>query len=421
LGRDTKTLTQDIYNAESAVIGGLMLYPEECSVALEELSSNDFENRYAAEIFEKCLVRKNNNEPIDTAILISTLEDEETRKYALLCAQTFLSTANYDGYIDTIKSESGRRRVTEALNEALYSKLGYADMLNVISKIADSENANVKHDERDYLVDYIKQLYETVKPTDRIRTGFSRLDKSLGGLRKGSLCYIGAYPSTGKTSFAINVAMRNTDKRIQFFSLEMSKDQILDRWFSCKLKIDYNKIDEKKLTEAEQNQIMAEVNALFEQNRISILDDVYSIEAIAAKIARYKPDLVIIDFLQNIRAAGKFASRKNQVDYISAELKRLARVNHCTIITLSQLSRPGADSKSKKPTMTSLKESGNLEADGDYIMLMYRPYVIDKSGQYQPEQTEILLDKNKYGKCGVVDMRFNGQYQQFTEVESRYD
>ncbi len=154
----------------------------------------------------------------------------------------------------------------------------------------------------------------------------------------------------------------------------------------------------------------------YSEKNLLICDDVYSIEAMAGKIARFKPDLVIVDFLQNIRTTDKYQTRKNQVDYISSELKRLARVNDCAVIVLSQLAR-----SNEKPTMSSLKESGNLEADGDYIMLLYRPFVTDKTGKYPPEQTEILLDKNKYGACGKIELKFRYQVQTFEEIETRYE
>lgn len=414
-------MNQQTYNAEASIIGGLMLFPDECEIALEELSPSDFANPLAVAVFEKLLEAKSKNEPVDGPIMITMLEDEETKKYVLMCSQAFLGTSNYDAYIDIIKRESGRRRLAGALNDMLIQGLDYNEAISQLEKLLSSEKKPDKKGDKEYLLEYLEQLYEPVNPNDRIKLGFSTLDRTIGGLRKGSLCYIGAYPSTGKTSFAINAAIRNTGKRILFFSLEMSKDQILDRWMAAQLSLDYDKIDSHTLTEQEQKKVGSEIDRLFSTGNLLIVDDVYSVEAMAGKIARYRPDVVIVDFLQNVRTSGRFQTRKNQVDYISSEVKRLARVNNCAMIVLSQLARPSDDKKSKKPTMTSLKESGNLEADGDYIMLMYRPYVLDKGGQYPPEQTEVLLDKNKYGKCGVVEMRFDGRYQRFSEVETRYD
>lgn len=411
-------MTQDIYNAEAAIIGGLMLYPEECLAALESLTANDFENPQAASAFEMFLQAKKQDEPMDSAILVSKLIDVDTQKYAIMAAQTFINTANYDGYIDVVKNTSGKRRVAERLQQILFDGLDYSGMIAEVSKLLDSESVNSKQDDPDFIVDYIVSFDTPPDPSERIQTGFQHLDRALGGLRKGSLSYIGAYPSTGKTSFACNIMRKNLHdkKKVQCFSLEMSKEQILDRLFSAMLEIDYRSIDEKHITEEEQIKLTEFANQIWKLKNLSISDNVYSIETMANKISQFKPDLVVVDFLQNIRATGHFATRKNQIDYISSELKRLARVNNCAIIVLSQLAR-----SNEKPTMSSLKESGNLEADGDYIMLMYRPYVIDKSGKYQPEQTEILLDKNKYGICGKVDMLFRGQFQKFEEIETRYE
>lgn len=414
-------MNQQTYNAEAAIIGGLMVFPDECYIALEDLAPSDFENPLAATVFEKLVEAKNKNEFIDGHIMITLLEDAETKRYVLMCSEAFLGTSNYDAYIDIVRRESGRRRLTEALHDMLLRGVDYNTTISNLEKLVEKEKSPDKRGNKDYLIEYIEQLYEPVNPNDRIKLGFKTLDRNLGGLRKGSLCYIGAYPSTGKTSLAINAAIRNVGKKILFFSLEMSKEQILDRWMAARLSLDYEQIDSKTLTEQQQSRIRAEIDNLYSDGNLLIVDDVYSVEAMAGKISRFKPDLVFVDFVQNIRTSEKFQSRKNQVDYISSELKRFARVNNCVMVALSQLTRPSEDKKIKKPSMTSLKESGNLEADGDYIMLMYRPYVLDKGGQYSPEQTEVLLDKNKYGKCGVVEMRFDGQYQRFTEVETRYD
>lgn len=407
------------YDAESAVIGGLILYPAECCKAFQSLVPGDFENQCAAEAFRAMLEMVNDGSQPDAVLLCSgSAVSEETKQYTLQSAQTFLTTSNYDAYISVVKANSGHRRVTARLQEIAFGQLDYTDMLTRISKLLDNERSNERHEDGAFIVDYIKSFEKPEDPAGRVQTGFQRIDRALGGLRRGSLCYIGAYPSTGKTSFAVNIALRNLHckKRVLFFSLEMSREQIQDRLFSAMLQIDYKHLDERTISEDDQLRIVEAAGKLLKEGTLSIYDNVYSIEVMAGKIAEFKPDLVIVDFLQNIRTAERFSIRKNQVDYISAELKRMARVNDCAVITLSQLAR-----SNDYPTMSSLKESGNLEADGDYIMLLYRPYVTDKSGKFPPEQTELLLDKNKFGICGRISMLFHGEYQKFEEPETKYE
>ena len=371
----------DNYNAESAVIGGLLLFPDECSFAVDSLTPADFENPLAAEAFEAISKVILSGQKMDAAIFGSTGLPDETKKYALACAQAFLSTANFDGYVDTVKAESGRRRVTARLNELVVGRDSYDALLSSLGRIVSDESTRGKDEDSGYLMEYLSSFDNPVDPYSRILTGFSQLDRSFHGLRKGSLCYIGAWPSTGKTSFAANIALKNyiDKKRVQFFSLEMSKEQILDRIFSSWKQIDYGAIDLRRVSEQELFDVANGVNELIVSKRLSLHDSVYSIEAIAGKISKFKPDLAIVDFLQNVRTTQRFPNKREQINYVSSELKRLARINNCCIICLSQLVKPDAASRNKKPTMSDLKESGNLSADGDYIMLLYRPWVLDKA------------------------------------------
>ena len=118
--------------------------------------------------------------------------------------------------------------------------------------------------------------------------------------------------------------------------------------------------------------------------------------------------------MQNITTNERFDNTRTRIDYISALLKRTAKQANCVMMILSQVTRMGKD----EPTMSDLKESGGLEQDGDYIMLLHRPYVNDKSNtDISEETTQVLLDKNKFGSCGVDDMSFDGEYQRFSEVD----
>ena len=327
----------DNFSAESAVIGGLLLFPEECSYAVDTLTQADFEDPLASKAFGIISKAILSGQKMDAAIFGSAEIPEDTKKYALSAAEAFISTANYDGYVDTVKAESGRRRVTAKLNELVVGHENYDELLSSMGRIVSDESARGKGEDDSYLTDYFSSFDKPVDPQSRILTGFSKLDKAFHGLRKGSLCYIGAYPSTGKTSFAANIALKNyiDKKRVQFFSLEMSKEQILDRIFASWKQIDYGDIDLRRVSEQELLDIANGVNELMVDKRLSLHDSVYTIESIAGKISKFKPDLAIVDFLQNVRTTQRFPNKKEQIDYISSELKRLARINNCCIICLS--------------------------------------------------------------------------------------
>lgn len=405
------------YDAESAIIGGLLRYPENCFSAVDALEPDDFENPYAAKAFEIIRDGFKAGKAIDASIFGSENNNDELKRFALTATETFLTPSNFDGYVTTVKELSSRRKLFSRLQEILLSSDDCTVTIDKLSKLIDSTRSSiVEKSDDDFLGDYVLSLDKPVDPLSRIQTGFQWLDEKLKGIRKGSLCYIGASPSTGKTAFAINILAKNhrIGKKVLMFSLEMSKSQILDRYFSSELDINYSSLDTRRLSEEEVQKVIEAVSRIQEQKNFKIIDDTYSIESISAKTAQYHPDLLIVDYVQVIQSSQKFSSRKSEVDHISSELKRIARMNNCAVVALSQVAR-----SSDPPSMSSLKESGDLEANGDYIILMHRPYVTDK--RQDPHQTFILLDKNKYGECGTVEFNFDGTHQRFTEVEKRYE
>jgi replicative DNA helicase len=203
----------------------------------------------------------------------------------------------------------------------------------------------------------------------------------------------------------------------------MSKAQILDRLFSSILTIPYSAIQNKDMTVEQQGKMSQGISDLLDKKQLYIFDDIYTVEKIAHKVYELKPDLVIVDFIQCVRTVQRIDGTRERINYISLELKRLAKATNCHMMILSQVARvtDKQTSKPKPPRMSDLKESGNLEADGDYILMLFRPYVYEKSKDYTPEQAQLLLDKNKYGQTGVVEMAFRGAVQKFEEVERKYD
>ena len=254
-----------------------------------------------------------------------------------------------------------------------------------------------------------KYLDEYNQPVKRISTGFELLDRKLGGgFICGSVATIGARPSTGKTTFAINIATRDPGKKVLFVSLEMSARMIYDRIISDKANVNY---DDSIAHLIKFDTVKA---VLDEYKNLTVVDDVTNVENIAELIHSLKPDLTVIDFVQIVTTSkAKFDNNRQRIDYISRTLKAAAKQTGAQIIILSQITRAGKD----KPTMSDLKESGGLEQDSDYIILLYREYVNDKSNPgLDSKETIVTLDKNKFGSCGEFDMDFNGQKQRFTEA-----
>lgn len=336
------------------------------------------------------------------------------------CIQLAITVELFDEHFKLLKEMASRRRLISQF-EAL--KLSGDISIASVQKMLDDESgkrltSDVKKNNEKNIDNFVGGLN---KRKGALITGFGTIDKVIGGIRKSTVFIVGARPSTGKTTFALNIAanqLKSNDKKVMFFSLEMSSEMIFERLLSAQNKIPYEKFSRNTLSDEEVEKITLQSTKLKENGNFLVVDDVYNIEQICNLISENKPDLAVVDFMQIISAMGKFENVRNRIDYISSLFKRTAKSTGCVIIVLSQLSRIGKDA----PTMSDLKESGGLEQDGDYIALLHRPYVLNKGdNSIQPEETELLLDKNKFGRTGKVDLWFDLKHQRFYECDERWD
>lgn len=405
---------QQVADAETRIIGCMILDFDRTVEARRKLSPKDFGCKEYGTLFE--IMQDNEQDITANFAKFWELVPDELKSVAVGAMDIVPNFSGLSSNIQIIQENAQNRRIKNKLNLML---LNGGNMLREINALTNKENsARVSTDYREAIKNVGNQFAEDLydENTLRIYTGFGKLDKVMGGLRMGTLSYIGARPSTGKTAFALNI-IRNqtkTDNRVLMFSLEMSSTQILERMTSDIANVDYERINTRQLTNDEKIDLIITSDKLCCE-RLYISDNVYTVEAMEKVIYDYKPHLVVIDFMQFVRTAKNFASRRNEIDYISSEFKRIARQQKCHIMVLSQLSRDGCEA----PSMKSLKESGALEQDGDYIILLHRPYVLDKNeSEHPPEETLVKLDKNKYGRTGILDMRFHGKNQRFLEVEN---
>ena len=395
---------------EMSVLGCFLIWGEELKDRVMEVSTEDFYYAESKAIFE---VMKS-QDVIDIAI-ISTKIDCNSNGY-LREAMTYPSTSlNFDSYLVTLKEMALNRRVKQNIKNLVTSQNKVC--LDDLQSFIDDEKNNIfiksyVDKSKGVLQGFIKNIG---MPKQRINLGLSTLDKVTGGLRIPSVTMLGAYPSVGKTAFALNISAHQKQS-VVFFSLEMSSEMIYERLISSTKKIDYNLFSRQEFALEEQKKI-AQAGEELRNKQFYVFDDIYDVEGQSAVIANIKPKLVVVDYVQKVKTNKKAENRRNEIDYISGMYKQIAKHNNCAIILLSQLSR-GADGR-QNPTMSSLKESGALEADGDYVAILHRPYVVSKDNpEITPEQAYILIDKNKFGNTGKLDLIFNGKYQQFREVDT---
>ena len=405
-------MTYDCLDIERSVIGSFLLF-DSLIDKIHLVSASDFTYPPLVSIISLIHSRFQADGKFDF-VLIATDCSPSERIELKSCMDAVISIHCFDGHLNRLLELSQKRRLSNRLGELVFSDFDLLD----IQKIVDDESAlsGVEQaiDKNNKNIDLFIAGLGHKKP--RILTGISSLDRVTGGIRKACVFYLGARPSVGKTALAINIAVNQQryNQKLIVFSLEMSSDMIFERIISCDKHIEYRKFTTQSLSPQEVDCSTAHMHSLKQDANIIVIDDCYTIEAICNTISQVKPDLVIIDFIQIVTTASPFRDERLKMNYISSELKRSAKRSHATIIALSQLTR---DAK-LTPTMSNLKESGNLEADGDYIALLHRPFVENKSNpDLDPQSTELILDKNKFGRTGKIDLRFDLKFQKFYEVD----
>jgi replicative DNA helicase len=269
----------------------------------------------------------------------------------------------------------------------------------------------------------INVLYESKGGLTGISSGFKDLDKLTSGLQKSDLILVAARPSMGKTAFTLNIAAYCGlhDCKVAFFSLEMSKEQLMQRMMCSEGGIDATRLRTGQLDEGEWNKLVETADRL---SRAPIfIDDTAGITVmdLRSKARRLKAehglDLIIIDYLQLMqgRASKNSDNRQQEISEISRSLKALARELDVPVIALSQLSRSVESRQVKKPMLSDLRESGSLEQDADIVMFLYREDYYDKDTENK-NITEIIVAKHRNGPVDSIQLFFQKEYTKFRDL-----
>jgi replicative DNA helicase len=293
---------------------------------------------------------------------------------------------------------------------------GEDDPVLMLEKLIEEERAGRirRHTPDEDYREYVESLRQPLEKT-RLQTGFATLDKTIGWLPIGSVSCVGARTSVGKTSFAINVAVRQAKagKNVMLASLEMSRSQIYDRMTAMVSGVPYEDMRDHRLTE-QQFEEVAETERIFLDypGRVKIYDNLFSIDAIIGAAAKERPQLLIIDFLQYVRGNGR--DDREVMENAVRRIKQAARIYNTHIMMLSQLNRDAEDDKEKdecprKPRLKHLKGCGGIEEGSDIVILLHRP-----KGTSNPA-IDFIVAKNKYGKVGIAHGEFDGKLQRMKE------
>ena len=428
--------------AEQAVIGSMLTDRDAVISAIEILKEEDFYREDNKTIYEAILNLYNRSEPID----IITLKAELTSmgmfekigglEYIVGLPEKVPTTANVERYINIVKEKSELRRLIKAANEIIEQGYDPTENIDDIMNSAEKKIFNIMQDKdqktysaiKDVLVDAfteLEQLYNQKQHITGVPTGFIDLDYKMAGLHNSDLILIAASPAMGKSAFALNIATNAAVKAkvpAVLFSLEMSKEQMVNRILCSEAMVDSNKVRTGKIDDDDWIKLADTMGDLSEAP--IYIDDTpgISINEIRAKCRKLKLErnigLVVIDYLQLVQGSSKRASgsREQEISEISRSLKILAKEINVPVIALSQLSRAPEQRPDHRPMLSDLRESGAIEQDADIVMFLYRDDYYNEDSE-DKGLAEVIVAKHRAGSTGTVKLVWLGNYTKFANME----
>ena len=427
--------------AEQAVIGGMLIEKEAISKVAEFLKADDFYREAHRLIFEAMLELFNKNEAVDLVTVTEVLRKNDKLEavggiaYITSLANSVPTAANINYHGKIVEEKALLRGL---INSATHiASMGYEDTEAVADIIDKAEKMILEVSERKMSGDFvpiksiifdafgkIEQLYASKGGITGLATGFKDLDKITSGLQPSDLILVAARPSMGKTAFTLNIASHvaiREKKAVAFFSLEMSKEQLVQRMLCSEATIDSQRLRIGELEERDWTKLISAADRL--SSAPIYIDDTPGITVMEmrSKARRLKIEhdlqLIIIDYLQLMQGSSNKGgdNRQQEISEISRSLKALARELNVPVIALSQLSRSVESRQIKKPMLSDLRESGSLEQDADIVSFLYR------EDYYNPETenkniTDIIIAKHRNGPVDTVQLFFHKQVTKFCDL-----
>lgn len=422
--------------AEQLVLGAAMLEPEEVVPLLaERLTPDHFYSRAHHLIFRTILDLFEEGVHPDPVAVANRLEERGQlskvggRSYLADLVGGVTTTAAVEHYAAIVEEKALRRWLAAAGGKV--AELAHQEDLpldrvmdqaeEAVFAIAERRSAPSFHAVGDFLADHLDTLMEIHKdphrrPVGALSTGFAEFDALTSGLRRSDLIVLAGRPGTGKTSLALGIVRHAAvveGKKVGLFSLEMTKEQVLERLLCAEAQVDLQRLRDGYLPPAKWG-LIAEAAGRLHKATILIDDastaSVLSIKAKARQMMRRYGglDLVVVDYLQLVDAGIKTDVREQQIAYISRALKALARELAVPVIACSQLNRAVERRESKRPQLSDLRESGAIEQDADLVVFIYRPDYYDDPDQTGPvAETEVIIAKQRNGPLGKFRLMFH--------------
>ncbi|MAF20154.1 MAG: replicative DNA helicase [Parcubacteria group bacterium] len=430
--------------AEQSVLGSLMLDKEAISRVADILKPDDFYRNTHANIYQIMLELFEKNEPIDLLSLTNRLKEKKQMEeiggtsYLTSLVNSVPTAAHITHYTKIVKSKKVLRDLIDTSHQI--TQLSYQEPEDIenlvdtaeqkifsISQKSVSQRFTIVKDSLEEAFERIDKLHRGDEVTRGIPTGFIDLDNHLSGFQKSDMVILGARPSLGKTSLALDIARHIATKEktpVAFFSIEMSKEQMVDRLISAQAQVDSWRMRTGRLSgEGPDNDFERIQRAMDELSAAPIfIDDtpsptVMQMRAMARRLqAEHNIGLIIVDYLQMIQPHGYNDSPVQQMTEISRGLKTLARELELPVLALSQLNRSVESRSPAIPRLSDLRESGSLEQDADVVLLIYREDK-DRTGSERKNIAEIHIAKHRNGPTGKIELFFNESQASFKDLE----
>ncbi len=440
--------------AETNVLGSILIDDEAINKVADILRSEDFYKNAHKKIFESCLELYDKREPIDLLSISNTLKNNKEleniggKAYLASLTNSVVTAGNVKYYAEIVQKKATLRRLLKASNEII--SLAY-DETNSVDDVLDNSERKLFQISQKFLqenfipissvlndtFDRIDELHKNKGKLRGVPTGFPDLDNILAGFQKSNLIIIAARPSVGKTSLALDIARHaavSGKEAIGLFSLEMSKEELVDRILCSEAGVSLWKMRTGRLSDKDDQDDFPRIGhamGTLSEAKIFIDDSAsLNIMQIRTKARRLKLEhnlsLLIIDYLQLMESKGNKENRVQEVAEITRGLKNIARELNIPIIALSQLSRAVEQTKPAIPKLSHLRESGTIEQDADVVMFIYRKaadrnYRLEDLTPEEKSIAEIHIAKHRNGPTGVVKVFFDQDTVSFKSLEKRSD
>ena len=436
-----KRVMPNSLEAEQSVIGSMIMDQDAIVTAMEILLQEDFYHKQYGILFDAMIELYSSGQPVDLVTLQNKLKEKDvpqevsSLEFVGELVRAVPTSANVKYYCNIVKENSMKRkliRVTEEIENECYA--GKESLESVLDKTEHDIFALLSSRTGGDYVPIRQVVMNTLENIERasqqdgnvtgIPTGFIDLDYRTAGLQPSDLVLIAARPSMGKTAFVLNIAQYvafHENMCTAIFSLEMSKEQLVNRLFSLESRVDAQALRTGNLSDADWAKLVEGAGIIGDSELI--IDDTpgISISEMRSKCRKYKLEhdlkLIIIDYLQLMSGSGRSTdSRQQEISDISRSLKALARELNVPVLALSQLSRAVEQRPDHRPMLSDLRESGAIEQDADVVMFIYRDDYYNKDTELKGI-SEIIIAKQRNGPIGTVNLAWLPEYTKFANLE----